>query len=51
MGQSLQTREYEGQAPIFDRNMLDEITDYFAAFALAGIAETRVRIERGKVSG
>ena len=50
IGQTLQARTHEGLAPVFDKGMLDQITDHFAAFALAGIAETHARIERGDVN-
>jgi len=49
--QSLQARKFEGLAPILDMNMLDEIAEHFASFALAGIAQTRARIERRKAGG
>jgi AcrR family transcriptional regulator len=51
IGQSLQAHKYDGLAPVFDRTMLDQISEHFVAFALAGIAETRARIEHRKVSG
>jgi len=38
-------QKHEGLAPIFGEDMIDEMVDYFTAFALAGIREIRSRIE------
>ncbi|NQU44747.1 CerR family C-terminal domain-containing protein [bacterium] len=38
--------EHEGLAPVFREEMLDAMVDHFTAYALAGIRETRRRIER-----
>ena len=50
IAQSVQARRFEGLALVLDMNGLDEVAEHFAAFALAGIAETRTRIERRKAS-
>lgn len=40
-----QAAKYEGLAPVFDETKLEAMVDHFTAFALAGIRETRSRIE------
>jgi len=45
-----QATKHEGLAPVFTEDMLDEMTDHFTAYALAGIRTTRRRIERKAVS-
>jgi TetR/AcrR family transcriptional regulator, regulator of cefoperazone and chloramphenicol sensitivity len=42
-----QAVKHKGLAPVFREDVLDAMVDHFAAFALAGIAEVRRRIERG----
>ncbi len=41
-----QAEEHEGLAPVFREEMLEAMVDRFTAFALAGIRETRRRIEQ-----
>ena len=41
-----QAEKHEGLAPVFREDMLDALVDHFAAFALAGIRQTRKRIEQ-----
>jgi len=41
-----QTEKREGLAPVFQEDMLEDMVDRFTAFALAGIRESRRRIER-----
>jgi len=41
-----QAEKHEGLAPVFREDMLEAIVDHFTAFALAGIRQTRKRIEQ-----
>jgi hypothetical protein len=41
-----QAEKHEGLAPVFREEMLDGMVDHFTAFALAGIRQTRKRIEQ-----
>ena len=41
-----QAEQHQGLAPVFREEMLEAMVDRFTAFALAGIRETRRRIER-----
>ena len=41
-----QAEKHEGLAPVFREDMLEAMVDRFTAFALAGIRESRRRIER-----
>jgi AcrR family transcriptional regulator len=43
-----QAVKHEGLAPIFREEMLEDMADHFTAFALAGIRETRRRIEAAR---
>ena len=46
-----QAEEHRGLAPIFTEDMLDEMVEHFAAFALAGIREIRCRMQGRAVAG
>jgi hypothetical protein len=41
-----QAEKHKGLAPVFREEMLDDMADHFTAFALAGIRQTRKRLER-----
>ena len=41
-----QAQKHSGLGPVFREDMLDAMTDHFTAFALAGIRESRRRLER-----
>ena len=41
-----QAEKHEGLAPVFREEMLERMVDHFTAFALAGIRQTRKRIEQ-----
>ena len=42
-----QAERHEGLAPVFREEMLERMVDRFTTFALAGIRQTRKRIEQG----
>jgi AcrR family transcriptional regulator len=41
-----QAEKHEGLAPVFREGMLEAMVDHFMTFALAGIRETRLRIQK-----
>lgn len=41
-----QAEKHEGLAPVFREEMLERMADHFTAFALAGIRQTRKRLDR-----
>jgi hypothetical protein len=41
-----QAEKHEGLAPVFREEMIESIVEHFTSFALAGIRETRRRIEK-----
>jgi AcrR family transcriptional regulator len=41
-----QAQKHEGLAPVFREEMLERMADHFTAFAMAGIRQTRKRIEK-----